>query len=492
MAESVGTHEERELKFDVPDGYELPDLSDVTPAQSKVTRVTVRLTSTYYDTAAHDLLRHRITLRRREGDTDTGWHLKIPSGLARTEIHAPLGAGRRVPVRLTRLIRGITLGDPLVTVAVVETERRLVRVKDGHGKLMVEVADDQVHATTTGDPARVTQWREVEVELGDAEVAGDGLLATFAKALQDAGATESASRSKLGHALGEDTDQTAAATPETAAAAMTAYLSGQFAALTAGDLALRRGLDAVHRTRVAARRARSVLCVFAPVFAGAPGDEAAALVDELSWYQDLLGEVRDRQVQREVLVNAVEKLPAELALGPIGPHLEQTLSAEEAKAFQDVRAALDSERYLQLLRRLSTFIAGPTVASGTGKGDLKRLARDARHTAVKRLAKATGGEDVDPVLLQRARRAVKRARYATELVAPISGDGAEKAIERHEDAQELLGEHQDAVVAAENLHRIGRATGSRPGHNGFTYGLLYERQLAQQQRLRSRIAKFDL
>ena len=61
----MSRYTETERKFDV-------DEATVSPSQT--------LDAVYYDTSAHDLARHRITLRRRTGGTDAGWHLKLPAG----------------------------------------------------------------------------------------------------------------------------------------------------------------------------------------------------------------------------------------------------------------------------------------------------------------------------------------------------------------------------------------------------------------------------
>ena len=73
---------EREDKYEVPPGFVLPDLSRVLPHGGSLEQGTLHLTSTYYDTEPHDLRGARLTLRRRDGDADVGWHLKVPSGTA--------------------------------------------------------------------------------------------------------------------------------------------------------------------------------------------------------------------------------------------------------------------------------------------------------------------------------------------------------------------------------------------------------------------------
>ena len=60
------------------------------------------------------------------------------------------------------------------------------------------------------------------------------------------------------------------------------------------------------------------------------------------------------------------------------------------------------------------------------------------------------GRPDDIEQLHQARKAMKRARYAAELVRPA--DGQMKAIAREaEEMQTLLGEHQDATVSANFL-----------------------------------------
>jgi len=163
----VSTQREREDKYDVAQDFTLPDLEGVIPAGGRIDTGSVNLTSVYYDTAERDLLRQHLTLRRRTGDTDTGWQLKVPAGKARTELSLPPGEGDTVPDELATLVRGIGLGKPLHQVAALSTVRRTHRLYDRDQQLLAEVADDLVQATVAGDVAVVSEWREVEVELGE-------------------------------------------------------------------------------------------------------------------------------------------------------------------------------------------------------------------------------------------------------------------------------------------------------------------------------------
>jgi CHAD domain-containing protein len=474
------TQTERELKFDVAASFRLPDLTGVLGAPSEVRTSVVHLTSTYFDAADHPLLAHHITLRRREGDTDTGWHLKLPAGTARTEIRLPLEAGHtHVPSQLADIVAGLTGGHGLQPVATVRTERHIYGVYAGE-TLLVEVADDHVTGISMGAIARTTQWREIEAEL----VGGtEKMLGKIDKRLLSAGAQVSASSSKLAQTLQADTTDATdagAAPPPPAAAIFEPYVRAHIRTLGLGDVDLRRGFDDVHRTRVAARRLRSTLRVFALVL---DAGTAQHLDAELSWYQALLGEVRDAQVQRKRLAASIAALPEELVLGPVAGYVEQVLQAEQVKALARVQAALDSTRYHALLAAVRAWAEQPLAHDGPPPSELRKLAAKARRTAAKRLRRGLEADDV--VALHKARKAAKRARYAAELVG-----AGRTSIKTYKKLQDVLGEHQDSVLAAANLRRIGTAAGIKRGHNGFTYGLLFEREQATAVQLRARAQAF--
>jgi CHAD domain-containing protein len=76
--------------------------------------------------------------------------------------------------------------------------------------------------------------------------------------------------------------------------------------------------------------------------------------------------------------------------------------------------------------------------------EFKRLRR-----AVKALSDHPSADD-----LHRIRIKVKRARYAAELVRAAAGERGERFIEQAKSVQDILGEHQDAVVLEEYLHEV--------------------------------------
>src|SRR5450759_2589548 len=144
-------YSEVERKFDVDPGALLPDLSGAAVAVSE--GVESQLDATYFDTADTRLARQRITLRRRTGGDDAGWHLKLPAGQdERTEVRLPLGrATRTVPVALAREVRAIVRDRRLVPIAVLHTDRIERRLLDGGGNTMATIADDTVHGQRLDD-----------------------------------------------------------------------------------------------------------------------------------------------------------------------------------------------------------------------------------------------------------------------------------------------------------------------------------------------------
>lgn len=90
---------ETERKYEAPPGTSLPDLDDLPGVAAGSGPEEQRLEARYYDTEDLRLIRSGITLRRRQGGSDPGWHLKLPEGGdSRREIQLPLArATRQVP-----------------------------------------------------------------------------------------------------------------------------------------------------------------------------------------------------------------------------------------------------------------------------------------------------------------------------------------------------------------------------------------------------------
>jgi CHAD domain-containing protein len=259
------------------------------------------------------------------------------------------------------------------------------------------------------------------------------------------------------------------------------YLKAQIDGVVSGDMALRRGIDPIHDTRVAIRRVRSTLRVFVKLF-----DRAAAteLESELKWFAAVLGEVRDCQVQRKRFGAALDRLPDELVLGPVRSDIRNTLSGIERPARSRVTDAMDSERYVAMMAVLRGWRTEPPLKERLGVHELRKCFKKARRKADRRLVAAL--DDVDDAMMHSARKAAKRARYAGELSGAVRPPTSRKA-KAYKKVQSVLGDHQDTVVARDVLRRMAAGTGPSRGQNGFTYGLLYarEQRIAAETRLKA-------
>jgi inorganic triphosphatase YgiF len=155
------------------------------------------LDAVYYDTADLRLIGAGITLRRRTGGEDAGWHLKLPAGAdTRDEIRLPLAAASgAVPEELAALVRAHTRGTALAPVVRIQTSRRVLRLLDGASQALAEIAADHVAAEPADGPV---SWDEIEAEL---VTGGPALLTAIDSRLRQAGALPAATATKLQRAL---------------------------------------------------------------------------------------------------------------------------------------------------------------------------------------------------------------------------------------------------------------------------------------------------
>jgi CHAD domain-containing protein len=323
----------------------------------------------------------------------------------------------------------------------------------------------------------VARWREVEVELAEGD---EALLERSAKWLTRAGAAPSTTGSKVARAIGSDGRRVADA--GSLEALLHSYLAAQYAAVVAGDIGLRRGSDVVHPTRVATRRFRSVLRVCADLF-----DEprAVALDAELKWYAQALGRLRDVQVLRAHLAEAVGKMRDESLAQRVSIHLDGHFAMDEDIARSALDAVMDSRRYATLLDELRAWIEEVPVPSGRPDAAVRTYLRNAERTLRRRMRGAGRRSSPDDAM-HRARKAAKRARYIAELATPVVGKRAEKQVARTKKLQDSFGTLQDAIVATEFLHRAARDAESEVA---FAIGLLWRDEQDRARRARKAARK---
>jgi len=476
---------EVEQKLTVPESFTIDDVLETLSTIGEVTVESRRtLNAVYYDTDDFRLARSRVTLRRRTGGTDSGWHLKLPPIDAPSDVREeqvlPLSAGRpgRVPASLTSAVVALTGGEPLHPLATQQTRRTPYVVHTAAGRPGVEIVDDLVRVTEGAQAG--TEYREIEVEVLDAPEFLEPVVGT----LIEAGARPSASQSKGIKALVGDAslellvDVGSRPRPKQPAADAVAYhIRTQVNAIVTQDQRVRRHQpDSVHQFRVAARRLRSVLQAFGPLV-----DEAWArpLRTELGWIANVLGQSRDREVLEARLINAIRALPPEIDGAAALVTIQRHLDAELAEANSSIAASLATPRYATLMATLHAAAAAPPttqLADGKASKVLPPLADASWRKLAKqgrRLHNELEGHDDH---WHRTRITAKRARYTVEACVPVFGGPAKKFAKQLAHVTELLGEHQDAAIAADLVRQL--STTARGSRAPFALGVLYAQQRA--------------
>ncbi|MFG2308652.1 CHAD domain-containing protein [Streptomyces sp. NPDC048566] len=482
------TKREIERKYEGPaaqgDTGGLPDLSGVPGVADIVDEGLAELDATYYDTPDQRLAAASLTLRRRTGGADAGWHLKLPVAEdVRDEIRAPLSD--TVPQDLSGLVRSRVRDAELVPLVRLVSARDVRHLLDASGALLAEVSLDRVRAERLDTAAHTAAWTEIEVELADG---GDpAFLDKVEKRLRKAGLHRSAAPSKLAKALAETggrapvtrgTTPAATAAPATAGDHVLRYLRAQRDAVVGLDPAVRRDLpDSVHSMRVATRRLRGTFAshgkILDPAVTGPIGDE-------LKWLAGELGVDRDREVLTERLAQALGELPPTLVRGPVRARLRTWARDRRGGSRQRLIAVLDGERYLTLLDTLDALVTDPPLLAAAAGDPRKVIAKAVRKDLAKVSALVAAAVDGPPGAdrdraMHEARKRAKRTRYAAEAAVPALGAPAARLAKAMKSLQSLLGDHQDSVMTREALRELADLAHAA-GEDSFTYGVLYGRE----------------
>jgi CHAD domain-containing protein len=469
-------YKEVERKFEVVESTVSPSFDGLSAVARVERSPSQRLDAVYFDTAGRDLAARRVTLRRRTGGADEGWHVKLPAGPdARTEVRAPLddgsGDSHSVPDALLDVVLAIVRDRPLSPVARITTNRTVDMLYGPDGAL-AEFCDDLV--TAKGEPDGEEQrWREWELELVDD--VDPSILDRLSNRLLDAGAVPAGHGSKLARVLAS------AGGPEPEAVAQPAdpvhrAVAEQVEELVKWDRAVRADIyDSVHQMRVTTRKIRSLLQASEDAF-GISDD--AWILDELRQLAAVLGVARDAEVLAERYERALDELPDELVRGPVRERLVDGAKRRYQSGLRRSLIAMRSERYFRLLDALEGLVASEPAPTQPGE-QRAQLTIDSAYKRVRKAAKAAA-EAVDSdrdEALHRIRKGAKRLRYTA------SATGADKVSDRAKTIQTLLGDHQDSVVS--RTHLSHQADAARAvGEDTFTYGLLYqlEDDLARRSR----------
>jgi CHAD domain-containing protein len=264
--------------------------------------------------------------------------------------------------------------------------------------------------------------------------------------------------------------------PTSSATFARTLLVRQIDELRAADADVRAGgTDAIHAVRVAARRLRSTLTSYRTLL---PSSEARRLTDELRWLGAALGPARDAQVMRDRLLGALADTPDDLVVGPVGERIRAALDDDARRGQEGAAEALGSVRYARLLGDLDALVEADPP-SGVRTWSAERAAQRALRGDVRlarRALRATRPPATDQdVALHEARKKAKRLHYSAESAAVVLGHPADELAEAAHGVQDLLGEHQDSVVARRYLLRLAQEARAA-GDDTFTLGILHARE----------------
>lgn len=199
------------------------------------------------------------------------------------------------------------------------------------------------------------------------------------------------------------------------------------------------------------------------------GDALAPLADELRWLAGILGPVRDLDVLVAHLKSEAATLDGDQ---PAAGELIAMLLVQRDGCRERLLEALELPRYLELLTSFEAAVANLAAVSG----DAQAVARDELRRLRKAGAKLEEPSDDE---LHALRIKAKRARYAGELAALDGNRATARYVGALRELQDVIGAHQDAVVAEERLRAIARA------RTAVAAGRLIERERERRHEVRS-------
>jgi CHAD domain-containing protein len=387
-------------------------------------------------------------------------------------------------------VRALAGTHDLRPVAEVRTVRQIVPlVLDGATEAELAM-DDTMIPIREGPPARI---RRVEVEsLGEPSSAirafvrdlqvGCGLspatLSKFESALLAIGAPAQLDLGPIEYGAGSSTGEVAFA-----------VLRRQFEAFLRHEGGTRWGEDPeeLHDMRVATRRLRAALSMFA----SALPVRTSRYREELGWVAAALGEVRDLDVQLEALPG-LERTTTAAETGAFEP-LREVIEGERQAARAALLQVLDSPRYDRMVGGFTTMLRhGPLRRSPPSNEPVLASAPDfvgVRYAKVRSAGRRVGPQ-ASAEQFHGLRIRCKRLRYAVEFLEPVYGDPVRAFAADLVTLQDLLGSHQDAVVAGSRFRDMRDAYGhSIPPVTLFAMGAAAEEYARRARRLRRKAAK---
>ena len=481
---------EVEWQFDAPDLDAVERWLRAQPAYAAVAfddRGEKTQRDTYLDSADWRVFHAGYSLRVRTKDDASEVTLKGRTRSAdgparrqefteRGEIESLATSDGPVGHRLRLILRETPL-RPLFTVT---TRRHTWAVRSASSEL-AEIALDDTAVDVDGASSTLQRVEVEEVEPGGLATA-DALV----RALQTACALTPAASSKFEagllaaglHPTPPDLGPLEVTPDDGAVDRAYAVLRRRFGELLVneGGTALGEDAEALHQMRVSTRRLRAAL----RVFDGAVPPALLAARDELRWFAQALGAVRDLDVQlaRLATLQQASAWDDANALAPLVRQFER----ERAEARAALMEAFNSNRYARLVESMrQQLVEGPVLdtlhepSREAGRRIIGQRYRRFRRAA--RLLRKRSPHAEYHALRIRG----KRLRYSLEFFVDLYGREGSLALASLRALQDLLGELQDLATTDERLRRlVGTHAEELPPETLVMVG-----QLIEQHRTRS-------
>ena len=450
-------------------------------------RDVARLHTVYLDTTDLTLARHGVALRVRRHaghwEATAKWAGTVRGDVhERPELTVPLPRAPRAPFSppagpLAMHLAALIAGRPLAPILISDITRRRLDVlappTAAQTEPLAELALDRVRLRGPASRQAAITYYEVEIELRQGtrrDIAG------IARLLRQRFGLLPSTQSKFARGLALLYDDKRLAVPATAVVphdtleeATRKIIGLHLRRLRQHDPETRRGQDpeALHDMRVACRRLRAAVHALE---AGMPKQLHRYLSDELEWLGQLLGNVRDLDVQLGLLERYHTVTRPDPGGGLTG--LRAYMESERVRHRAEMLKGLDSDRYFRLLIRLEGFTRGrgrPRAGNGATKKSVAAVGRQAIKKAFRRLLKRGGAIGAAPTDadLHALRIRAKRLRYLLEFLREVIGKPGRRLVKDLVRLQDLLGNHHDTVVAAEFIRRYVEGPGAQASAETF-------------------------
>ena len=459
---------EIEAKFAVTDPTVAEQLNTVETVESFQIAAgkTIRVRDTYLDTADRRLYAAGYACRERKQNRESNLTLKQIKA-ADAAIHArEEWQGVDADNRILELVGANSL-RVLFNLRQTRVQRNVLK----ENAVVAEWSVDEVRVTV-GRAA--LQFTELEIELKGGTEDDLVLLAArvqaewglvpqpqskFERALSWVDEKQAAQRKRAAVKKTRRRPTSAIKLDDTMAEAARKTLGLHWGRMLEHEPGARAGTDIehVHDMRVATRRMRAALGVFADYL---DADTIKPFAKLLRRTARALGAVRDLDVFREKTQQYIDGLPAERKA-----ELDSLLTAwqtEYQRARQVLLELFDSEAFTQFKTEFDEFLRTPNASAFTiePRGDhaVAHRVRDVLpmillrgYADVRAYAETVSAPDVPLTRLHQLRIASKGLRYTLEFFAEVLAPESKTLIDQVKQLQEHLGNLQDAVVASNLL-----------------------------------------